>query len=251
MAKYAYRDNERKNIIYSTDAVKEDRDKAFFCPNPNCEARLYVCAIDGSRNAYFGATKAKYPHVLKCPFGSNNAEFDENQFDQTQFIFDEAMDNFYTITTTSKNCKKPKEYNKGEVKKHPPRTLRQIYSMCKSYPVKDTYGNKEIGEMILDDRSEYRYPKGCFGNKIIEAVVKRRFYDNEKKQIYLAAPIDSQKYSFILCFSDDDTYQVIRDEIYNNQDKIIVVAGKWEKSEIYDYFTSKIKGRKQVAIIRK
>lgn len=27
---------------------------------------------------------------------------------------------------------------------------------------------------------------------------------------------------------DDDTYRVIQDEIYNNQDKIIVVAGKWE-----------------------
>lgn len=38
--------------------------------------------------------------------------------------------------------------------------------------------------------------------------------------------------SFILCFLDDDTYRVIQDEIYNNQDKIIVVAGKWEKSEI-------------------
>ena len=123
--------------------------------------------------------------------------------------------------------------------------------MCKSYPVKDTYGNKEIGEMILDDRSEYRYPKGCFGNKIIEAVVKRKFYDNTKKQIYLSAPIDSQKYSFILGFSDDDTYRVIRDELYNNQDKIIVVAGKWEKSKPYNYFISEIKGRKQVAIIKK
>lgn len=251
MAKYAYRDNERKNIIYSIDAVKEDRDKAFFCPNPNCEACLFVCAIDGSRNAYFSATKANYPHILNCPFGSNNVEFDENQFDQTQFMFDEAMDNLNAITTTPKKRKRPGEYNTGEVKKHPPRTLRQIYSMCKSYPVIDTYGNKEIGEMILDDRSEYRYPKGCFGNKIIEAVVKRRFYDNEKKQIYLAAPIYSQKYSFILCFLDDDTYRVIRDEIYNNKDKIIAVAGKWEKSEIHDYFISRINGRKQVTVIKK
>ncbi len=242
MAKYAFRDYERKNIIYSKDAVKEDRNKVFFCPNPNCKAQLYVCAIDGSRNAYFSATKVKYPHVLRCPFGSSNEEFDEDQFDKTQFIFDDAMDNLYTVTTTSKKSNMPGEHNKGEVKKHPPRTLRQIYSMCKSYPVKATYGNKEIGEMILDDRSEYRYPKGCFGNKIIEAVVKSRFYDNEKKHIYLSAPINSQKYSFILCFSDENTYRDIRDEIYNNKDKIIVVAGKWETAGTYNYFTTKVNG---------
>lgn len=30
MAKYAYRDKDRKNIIYSDEAIEEDRDTAFF-----------------------------------------------------------------------------------------------------------------------------------------------------------------------------------------------------------------------------
>ncbi|WWR16921.1 hypothetical protein V1224_05665 [Lachnospiraceae bacterium JLR.KK008] len=250
MAKYAYRDNKRREIIYSADAVREDRDKAFFCPNPNCGARLYVCAIDGSRNAYFRASKAGYPHSSECPFGSSNAEFDERQFDPYQFLFDDAMDHLYTATKTRKNSTISGEHKKGETKKHPPRTLRQIYAMCKSFPVNYLYGNKKIGEMILDDRSEYRYPEGCYGNIIIEAVAKRRIYDNKSKQIYLAAPVISKKYSFTLCFSDVNTYRIIRDEVYCNQGKILVVAGKWKSSGIRGCFATEVIGQKQIAVIK-
>ena len=125
-----------------------------------------------------------------------------------------------------------------------------IYSLCKSLSVRDTYAGKEIGSMILDDRSEYRYPKGCFGNKIIEATVDGRLYNDEKKEVYLVSPINSKKYTFILSFSDEDNYKKIRSEIYNNRDKIIVIAGKWESSGEYNKFTSKVYGTKQVAIIK-
>ena len=47
MAAYAYKDAMRKDIIYAADAVKEDRIKKFYCPNPNCTAHLYICAVDG------------------------------------------------------------------------------------------------------------------------------------------------------------------------------------------------------------
>lgn len=251
MAKYAYTDRERINVIYSKNALTQDRNKAFFCPNPQCGAQLYVCAVDGSRSAYFSATKAKYPHVPGCPFGSKDVAFEENKFDQTQFVFDQAMDNLYSVTAESKSSKTPSGYSKGEVKKHPPRTLKQIYSMCKSYPIDDIYGNKEISEMILDDRSAYRYPKGCFGYRIIEAVTKGKLYDDKQKQIYLAAPKSSTKYSFILSFLDNKTYILLRNEIYNNRDKIIVVAGKWEKTEKYNVFLSEIRGRKQVVVIKR
>ena len=122
--------------------------------------------------------------------------------------------------------------------------------MCKSKPVTDVYGDKEMGSMILDDRSEYRYPKGCFGSRIVEAIVTGKLYDNGKKQIYLSAPVNSKRYSFILDFFDEKTYRVIRDEIYNNKDKIIVVAGKWRSSGTYNSFITPVCGRKQIAIIK-
>lgn len=251
MAKYAFRDINRQKIIYSTSAIQEDRDKVFFCPNINCTAQLHICAIDGSRDAYFRATKAEFPHILDCPFGSKDVDFNKDEFDETEFVFDSAINSLCAVTGKREKSHVSSSYNVGKVQKHPPRTLRQIYSLCKSYHVTDTYGNKEIGEMILDDRSEYRYPKGCFGYKIIEATVKRIIYDNVKKQIYLEAPINSKKYSFVLQFEDDALYKNIRDEIYNNKNKIIIVAGKWEKSDTYNCFQTQMQGRKQIAVIKK
>ena len=250
MATYAYRDDSRKTIIYAANAVTEDRDEVFFCPNPDCTAHLYICAIDGSRKAYFRASSPEFRHVPNCPFGASNDEFDADQFDETKFVFESAVDSLCTVIAVQKTRVTPGKHCEGAVKKHPPRTLRQIYMMCKSCPVTETYGDKEIGEMLLDDRSEYRYPKGCFGNRIIEARAKGKLYNNIKKQIYLTAPMNSNKYSFTLQFTDSKTYNTIRNEIYNNRDKIIVVVGKWESSGTYNHFTAKIIGRKQITVIK-
>ena len=56
---------------------------------------------------------------------------------------------------------------------------------------------------------EYRYPKGCFGNKIIEATTKGKIYNNGK-EIYSASPINSKKYTFILSFLDKNKVEIIR-----------------------------------------
>lgn len=59
------------------------------------------------------------------------------------------------------------------------------------------------------------------------------------------------RFQIKIIFSDKDNYKKIRSEIYNNRDKIIVIAGKWESSGEYNKFTSKVYGKKQVAIIKK
>lgn len=69
-------------------------------------------------------------------------------------------------------------------------------------------------------------------------------------QIYLSAPINSGKYSFILQFADKDLYRTIRDEIYNNRDKIIIVAGEWGASGVYNSFVAEVISKKQIAIIK-
>ena len=104
--------------------------------------------------------------------------------------------------------------------------------------------------MILDERSLYRYPKGCFGNRIIESYAKPKLYDNAKKQIYLFAPTNARTFTFILQFKEDSVYRGFRKRIYNNRNKIIVVAGNWEKSGTYGSFISDVVCKKQVAIIR-
>lgn len=252
MASYAYRDKDRKNIIYSHEVIEEDRNTAFFCPNPKCSARLYICAIDGSKMAYFRATKPKFKHIANCPFKNNGkTNFDSDKYDESKFVFDDAIDNLLSTTQTSLTSHNSSAHKKGKFSIHPPRTLRQIYCMCKSMSVKSLYSGKEVGEMILDDRSEYRYPKGCFGNKIIEATTNDWIYDTKNKEIYLTAPINSKKYTFILSFLDGKKYTTIRNEIFNNSNKIIVVAGKWKPSGKDDNFISEVNSKKQVLIINK
>ncbi|GAA0377311.1 hypothetical protein GCM10008933_05760 [Paenibacillus motobuensis] len=68
--------------------------------------------------------------------------------------------------------KSPNPHKTGESDSKPLRTTRQIYDMCKSYPCSHSYNNLVIGQMLLDDRSEYMYPKGVFGNRVIESIVR-------------------------------------------------------------------------------
>ncbi len=81
-------------------------------------------------------------------------------------------------------------------------TIKQIYSICKHFPPNYSYGDEKIGRMILDDRTAYWYPRGVFGFKIIESCVKCRFYDSDKNEIYLVAPVANPNYHFILSISD-------------------------------------------------
>ena len=49
---------------------------------------------------------------------------------------------------------------------------------------------------------------------------------------------------------DEKIYNKIRTEIYNNRDRLFVVAGKWERIKQYDYFISNIYSDRQVKVIR-
>ena len=49
MAEYAYRDKDRKERLYAADAVEEDRDKVFYCPNKLCGAKLISKRLNFSR----------------------------------------------------------------------------------------------------------------------------------------------------------------------------------------------------------
>ncbi|MFU9946190.1 hypothetical protein ACNF5H_04325 [Fannyhessea vaginae] len=250
MSKCAYRDQNRKIIVYADRAMEEDRNNVFYCPNSLCDAKLYICSIDGSKEAYFRATKPEYRHVENCPYNNSSIDFDKRRYDESQFVYDEAIHNLLQPTKKSRTKNKGGKDKKGKSVAHPLRTLGQIYSMCKSLSVKSTYSNKQISEMILDDRSEYRYPKGCFGNRIIEACIEGKIYDSQKKEIYLVSPIASHKYTFILSFDDEEMYKTIRNEVYTNKNKIVVVAGKWESSGTFNIFKTNVCSKKQVLIVK-
>ena len=41
MSAYAYRDRNRTEVIYASEAMTENIDTLFFCPNKDCTAHLH------------------------------------------------------------------------------------------------------------------------------------------------------------------------------------------------------------------
>ena len=250
MANHAYRDKERRDIILASEALEEDRDKSFYCPNPLCNSKLFVCASDGSRKAYFRATKSAYKHIANCPYANSSVGFDDNKFNQLNFSFENAMQNLLVKNNLKTFNEVGKSSSFGDHDNHTLSTIKQIYSMCKQFPPNYSYGNEKIGRMILDDRTAYWYPKGVFGFKIIESSVKGRFYDNAKYEIYVVAPIANPNYHFILSIPDISLYKKIRNMVFENKNKFIIVAGAWKSSNLgYDYFETTIYSDKQIPIL--
>lgn len=248
LAKYVYKDKKRTEVIYAKDALREDKDITYYCPNPNCNAHMYLCGVDGVSSAYFSATRKAYPHCKGCNFETSN-NFNTNNFDETAFDFENVLEMMRMPSMSSAKKKALYSYNTNNSDSKPLKTIRQVYDMCKSFPCSDSYNNLDIGQMLLDDRSEYMYPKGVFGNRLIEAKVKKgSFYNANKMKLSFVAP-SSEKYELQLQFEDKDLFNIIKNNLYNNRHKLIVLSGLWEASEKYNIFSTKIVSKKQIAII--
>lgn len=92
------------------------------------------------------------------------------------------------------------------------------------------------------------YPKGVFGYRIIEAKCRAHLYDVEN--IYLESPIDNVKYQLKLHFEDTGLYKQLRQSLFNNQNHIITIAGKWKKSEVYNCFVTEVVSNRQIKILK-
>lgn len=252
MALFVYRDKSRTQILYAKDALKEDKNIRFYCPNPNCDAHMYICSVKGSSSAYFRAVYKQHQHILDCPFHSSNG-FNPNNHDEEAFDFENSLKKLMLSSTRISKRGLTTPHRTGKLKNKPLKTIRQIYDMCKSYVCTDEYNHVAIGQMLVDDRSAYMYPKGVFGYRIIEGMVsKGYFYNTNKLEIKIAGPIRpliNQEYMFILKFEQDSLFKEIKNITYENRDKIIVVAGNWKASGAFNAFYSNITSKKQITII--
>lgn len=246
---YVYRDEERTVELYAKDAHKEDKDTKFYCPNPDCKAHMFICGLDGSSSAYFRATHKENSHIKGCDFGSSN-NFKPGDHDELAFDFEKAIESMLIPSKSVKKADTPNPHKTGTPTKKPLRTIRQIYDMCKSYRCSDTYNNVKIGQMLLDNRSAYMYPKGVFGYRLIEAKVKPGyFYDNNDKTITLCTPIKTKQYQLQLRFTERALFVKMRDKLFNNKNKIILVSGDWKPSKTFNIFYTTITSTKQYHVI--
>ena len=247
MATYSYRESSRTedSIVFAKDAIGENRKQRFFCPNPECNAQLFIKTIHGSNKCYFSASKLS-GHIKGCEYSSSNGVRAED-FKEEGFSFDDAISKLLEKGPSQKRSKTPGEHPTGEPTQRTPQTLRQIYFLCKDLYYNESFNGIMIGTMLVDDRSECLYPKGVFGNRIIELQwTGGRLYDSDKKEIYLKLYKGKKGYSFALTFEDTIYYKEILREIYNNKGQIVVVAGNWEKGNGYNHFKVRITSKKQV-----
>lgn len=101
--------------------------------------------------------------------------------------------------------------------------------------------------MLVDNRSISSYTKGIWKNKLVEATLKPSFYDKNLHEFYLSVG----EYKLILKLDgNDELFRYIRDTFFHNQDKLIVIAGYWEKGDNYNEFKTNIKTKKQIMVLR-
>ena len=253
MAMYAFLDELRTKEILSRDAKKEDKYKRFFCPNPDCDAHLHIVSVDGLVSAYFKATDRNHPHINGCYFSKKSNKFMPNKFNEDEFYLENAL-SALTIPTAAHSEGTTGKAKTGKSSLKPPHTISQIYSMCKTYSCKDSYNGVVIGQILLDNRSFYMYPRGVFGWRVIEAHCERYFYkknddENLPSEIYLSLSHKEKTYNFTLQFLNQKLFKQIRSYLHTNQDKTVIVAGKWESAYKPCTFKAQITSKRQITFI--
>lgn len=253
MAKYAFRDEKRENLVYATDAT--DKDATYYCPNKNCNAHLQLCSVGGEKTRYFSARKAGYKHDANCMYYNSQINFNRSMYDEEKFKFTDAINRILGLdiaqSSKSKNKSSSVNESKDKTKKKAISTILQIYSMCKELKYTDVYAGTPISGMLLDDRTFCSYKDIQEGTFLVEARINDYCYDPELKEIFLKAPINNEKYSIKLSFEDEELYKKLRNEIYDNRHKIAIVAGIWKKTSDNKAFRTVVRTMKQVRILNK
>ncbi|HCJ4447966.1 TPA: hypothetical protein NR419_002753 [Listeria innocua] len=255
MVTYAYKNEDRSEngVILAKDAQEKHRKVRYYCPNPDCPAELYICSLDGEKDAYFSANSS-IKHIDQCWGAFKNNKIKLNEYTEELFEFEDALINLMKPISTSKKDSKGKNgkaHDAGDSKLKPLRTIQQIYEMCKLNHIKDTYIGTLIGYMLLDNRSEYLYSKGIYGFKLVECTrQKPNFYNNEKKELFLVAPKDIHKFKLILQFENLTLFTKLKNSYYSNRDATVIVAGNWSYSKERKAFLTKINSAKQFKILK-
>ncbi|OOF55495.1 hypothetical protein BKK56_06215 [Rodentibacter genomosp. 2] len=251
MSYYAFKDPQKKFSLSANEASRLSRDIAYYCPY--CDtARLYICSRDGMKKPYFAANRANARHSEECFYSNSQNHISLEQYSESNFDFEGLCDSFLIPIKQVKKAKhnESKSNSSGTYSEKHIRTLRQLYLLCKSKSVQDTYNEQKIGYMLLDSRSLHMNPRGIFGNRVIETVLSKYFYNNEEKKLYFELK-DNNKYKFIFEFFDETLYKNQRDTLYNNQDSIFVILGKWNKTTVFNQFISDFINQKQIWLLRK
>lgn len=249
MAMYAYEDEKRTKEIKPKVAAQRDRSIRYYCPNHECQAKMYIWGVDGEKSAYF-RSHGEPGHVENC-FGGAENSYNPNEMKIDDFDADDIISKMMVSGKehSEKTTTKPKvTCGAGEKEPITPHTLRQVYDMCKAYSCRDVINNQKVGYILYDGRSAFMSPRGIYGNRLVEAKCKKYFYD--KQSIFLETPISEVKYELQLKIQDEKLFRRVKEMLFNNRDKVIVVAGNWQPSNTWNRFATEFNTMKQIKVLR-
>ena len=219
MSKFAFRDKERTQKVYADSLNIKDNKTEFYCPNPECSARLTLKANSSIAgiSPYFSNLPSA-PHIENCFCQKSSFSFDDRKYEETLFNFEEIV-NEYT-TNNIINIDRRLE------------TMSAIFYMCKTRNINDTYNQIKIWKILVDNRANHIYSKGILGPHIIECYFSH--YSKENLTIYLKYPVDDSlknKYSIGISFNDKKLFKEIRNKLFNNDNDLkypVLVIGNWQ-----------------------
>lgn len=247
MSMYAYKDVDRKIRVLAKETIGRNKGVRYYCPNPNCEAKMFLRSYDGERKSVFAAS-GNPGHMKHCPYGSENT-YNPEKTKEEGFNSDDAISSLLVAVSSKKKGKpETKRTSEGVSEEIVPHTIKQIYDMCKAHHCKDTFNGQIVGQILLDNRSSYMYPKGVLGYRIIEAKCRAHLYD--KSNIYLETPIYGKMYDLKLHFNDVELFKEVRGLLFTNSAHVIAIAGKWESSGEYNCFVTEFVSKRQFKVLK-
>lgn len=229
MGIYAYRDPQKKYLIYASDCTINDVGKHFFCPTHGCKAILSLCSLEGEKKPYFAARRQQ-KHSAYCTIDTDvfdPSKYDPELFDYTQLMNDLMLDSFLSKGNDTYTANRNKSGSGNVIGIN---SLAKLYMLCKSMNHNSTYGTMRIRSMLCDDRSNYLYSKILQQKCLIECTYK--FYKKETQSIHFSYPLNPElpnQYNVKLIIPDETLFWETTHKIYNRKDLPIVIAGDWKQ----------------------
>lgn len=228
MTSFAYKDKKRKIKVVAADLGGFDSTR-YYCPNPKCNAEMYLCVNNGNNISYFSANRKGYGHITNC-WAAANKNFDKDNYDESRFSFNDLMSSL--LQNSNQNVAHSNRINNhnNTNNRNPNATkvinsVRNLYLMCKALSPSDQYNNYAVENMLVDDRVKGKYTNGFKGNKLVECSIPNYFYNRGEKKLFL----EYEDFDITLNFDDRDLLNQFIKKIFSlkTKNKVAIVAGNW------------------------
>lgn len=232
MISYTYKSKEREeaSIVFAHDCTEKDLGIRLYCPNPDCDAHMFLCNLNNSNiKPYFRATLKNHPHIKDCRYSKLN--FKIENYDENKFDFEKATINVMKPSRVGQSSIEKKPSQKP-TKKLPPHTIKQIYELAISNDINFEYNGTKMWQILADKRSAHIYHKGIFRKCMVEGYFAG--YKTTKKYIRMKYFIDKLNFHYIrLDFYDDTVFLKAVDLFLEARPSAVVVWGEWKPIDYY------------------